>query len=728
MLSRVESSILMFTDNILAEKTLKVEEAQNQASANAGLDDILSRVMGLERDVASLGVENHEKAKTIAKQSKTIAKQSKTIAKQSKTIAKLETHLRKAEATIVRLEHSLARKWRSKPSSEKGSSGSGNSSNGEDCQGSGGNGGDGGGSPPKTAKEIYHHRVKNKDPKLDYKKLAKQHKMSLKQYWESLSSDDGFLPPNEDLMGSGIANVSKESVEYRHSESEKIELFGKSKGLGSSYDYTTSYHLDFGIREVTATVETLRDESQIGRGEAALSHRKNGPFHLKGFQINSKTLITIITLHCEFKIPTRRLEKILSPAIFSSSNIGRWVSSSANRFLSIYLALADMLGEGCDYLRTDDTNTHVLEFVKAIKSGLPADSEMKEEDWKIMLGGMSANAKKQHKPDLLGPISERLGRIAPLASGRGAKKKINLTLVCGKSKADDWRSTICFFRTHCGQAGNLITRIYEPFVKGAIAGEKKRRLSIQADCSNQNRVEHKLRGLLKLIYPGCTDHARRPFARYSSEDENLAYTFLLDFLELYNLEREIKCGALTGERILKIRDRGWKWWEKMLQLSKTVVAGDIDPKVQNRKHFSESNLYIGCSYIISNYDDLTLYLKDPQLNISNVYSERKLRPEKMFADSSKFSFSELGSAAKDIHQTIISTCLSAGEDPAEYYSWVLGFDAEEVEKSPKSYTPYAFAIIKASESRKIEESESMEMDDQIIGQTKISEEPQPTLH
>lgn len=100
----------------------------------------------------------------------------------------------------------------------------------------------------------------------------------------------------------------------------------------------------------------------------------------------------------------------------------------------------------------------------------------------------------------------------------------------------------------------------------------------------------------------------------------------------------------------------------------------------------------------------------------------------MFADSSKFSFSELGSAAKDIHQTIISTCLSAGEDPSEYYSWVLGFDAEEVEKSPKSYTPYAYAIIKASESRKIEESEPMEMDDQIFGQMKISEEPQPTLH
>ena len=161
------SGISLFTDDFLAEKTLKDEEKPNQASANDGLDDILSRVMGLERNVASLGVENHEK-------SEIIAKQSETIAKQSKIITKLEKHLRKAEATIVRLEDALDRKWRTKPSSEKGSAGSGNASSGGDGQGSGGEGGDGGDTPPKTAKEIYHQKIKNKDPKLDYMKLAKQ--------------------------------------------------------------------------------------------------------------------------------------------------------------------------------------------------------------------------------------------------------------------------------------------------------------------------------------------------------------------------------------------------------------------------------------------------------------------------------------------------------------------------------------------------------------------------
>ena len=632
-----------------------------------------------------------------------------------------EQAISKLESTVTRLGDALNREWRKQPKSEKGSSGSGGSGGGNN------NGGDGGGGkgPPETPKEIYQSKIKEKDPALDFKNMAKQHGLDLKEFWSSLSSESQLIPPDEDLMGSGVAKVFKKNIKYQHDSEEKSKLFGKSKGLHSSYDKTKHYELEVVINEVTALHETLRDESQEGKGGAALSHRKTDPYHYPNFQITTRTLISLVTLHCEFKVPIKRLEKMLAPAIFSSSNISRWICSAAEQFLPIYLTFPDQLGRGCDYIKTDDTNTHVLELVKHIKSGkMKSDKSLSKDEWDDLFSGLRDKADDQCKPDLLSSIIKRLGRISGYASGKGAKKKVNLTLVSGKSNRNDWRSTICFFRTHCGQAGNLISQIYEPFAEE----DSDRTLSIQSDCSPQNHIRIDLRHKFKMTYAGCTDHARRPFARYASEDENLAYTMLLHFLNLYNLEKEIKCGPLTEKRILEIRKQGWGDWQKILLLAMTVIAGKIDAKVLNRKHYSESNLYGGCFYIVNNYDALTSYIGDAELSISNGFSERKLRPEKMFVDSSKFSFSELGSATKDIHQTMMSTCLSAGQDPAEYYSWVIGIDAEKIKKDPEAFTPYAFALMKANKSAKADQPERPEQEIPLFDPPKKPGEPLPTLH
>ena len=74
---------------------------------------------------------------------------------------------------------------------------------------------------------------------------------------------------------------------------------------------------------------------------------------------------------------------------------------------------------------------------------------------------------------------------------------------------------------------------------------------------------------------------------------------------------------------------------------------------------------------------------------------------------------------------MISTCLSAGEDPAEYYSWVLGTDADTIAVNPKNYTPFAFAILRAEET-KLQEAGSHESHAML--QTNLPESPQKFLH
>jgi hypothetical protein len=486
-------------------------------------------------------------------------------------------------------------------------------------------------------------------------------------------------------------------------------MFKKDKGLHSSLDTSVRYDVSLRVEKITVTHETLRDESQLGVGDKCLTARKTCNSFLPNSQVTIGTLIFMIKLHNELKIPLRRIERLFPQSYFSAENIGRWISGAANHLLPIYLHLADLLKQS-KYLFTDDTNTFTLQLIREAKSAThKADVELSEAEWEKFFNSNGEKSKSNRKPDLISPVTKRLGRVAQYASGKGGKIKVNLTLLAGKSDESDWRSMICFYRTHCGQAGNLLSRIFAPLViptlnRNSVEVRQESTetfdIFVHCDCSDQNNIEEGLRNRIRVTYVGCSDHARRPFKRYSSEDENLAYYCLIQFFEIYRLEREIKCGPLTSERILKIRSMALEYWNKLLEISKVVTSGKCCPIVKNRVHTSSSNLFKGCQYICNQFDKLTIYLTNPHLCQTNGFSERKLRVEKLFVDSSKFSFSELGSITKDILQTMIATSICAGADQEEYFGWVLSHSKSEIAANPHLFTPLAFVKMKEAKSHK----------------------------
>lgn len=624
----------------------------------------------------------------------------------------LTQDLEAAKSKITKLEDSLSRSWRDKERSEKGVAGDpgeGDSGKGAPTGGSGGGGGgNGGDKDPKSYKSLYLGLIQGSDPKLNWHQNAAAAKKSPQDFWLSIGSDSKFISPVEDLMSRGHAKEIKSEMNLRLSQEERFKVFKKDRGIHSSSDKSTRYDVSLRVEKITVTHETLRDESQPGVGDKCLTARKTCNSFLPNSQVTIGTLIFMIKLHNDLKIPLRRIERLFFQKYFSAENIGRWISGAADHLLPIYLHLADQL-KLAKYLFTDDTNTFSLQLIKEAKSAThKADVELSEEEWEKFFNANVAKSKSNRKPDLINPVTKRLGRVAQYANGKGGKIKVNLTLLAGKSDESDWRSMICFYRTHCGQAGNLLSRIFAPPEipslnknSSEISQESTETFEIfvHCDCSDQNNLEESFRTRIRVIYVGDSDHARRPFKRYASEDENLAYYCLIQFLEIYRLEKEIKCGPLTSERILKIRSKAWEYWNKLLDISKIVIAGKCCPIVKNRIHASTSNLFKGCQYICNHFDKLTIYLSNPHLSQTNGYSERKLRVEKLFVNSSKFSFSELGSITKDILQTIIATSIGAGANQEEYFGWVLSHSKSEIASNPHLYTPLAFVKMKEAESQ-----------------------------
>jgi hypothetical protein len=105
----------------------------------------------------------------------------------------------------------------------------------------------------------------------------------------------------------------------------------------------------------------------------------------------------------------------------------------------------------------------------------------------------------------------------------------------------------------------------------------------------------------------------------------------------------------------------------------------------------ETKLGEGARYITRNYDKLTAYLDDPRLSLTNNFSERMLRMEKLIENSSLFRTSLEGRFALDIMRTVLQTAVAARAPLQTYLLSVLRASPDEVAADPERFTPRAWA-------------------------------------
>ncbi len=437
---------------------------------------------------------------------------------------------------------------------------------------------------------------------------------------------------------------------------QRMQEFGRERGLEVTYDYPKRVNLEIVVTETTYQVETVTDP-QTGKSVRA-SMSEEGP---EGFGLTWEAIANLVKMHVSFAIPINRLALMIGRSEFTSGKITRILRFVAELFLPIYLQLADELADS-QIFTGDDTKTKVLALGDADDGSLA------------------------HQ------VEEDLGWKWPKADATGDKKGLNVSLLMGRSLQTDPRSTIRFYRTHLGSVGNLLTSLLErrsPKAGPAI---------FQGDLSTTNLPSKDLVKKFDLTLAGCGSHARRPYWRMRDDDPILCYFMLRAFLSLARIEKRIDAKGRNRKNVNYYRGKfGRKIWQAIYNRSVHATTGHC-PGRFTLNHGSFHNVYPSgddlhgaCMYIINHFKELTRYLDNPYLAYTNNVSERALRIEKCMLSGSKFRKTRNGRAALDILRTVLATCVAAGVPIRDYLCYVFKHRAE-LQKNPEQFTPYAVAL------------------------------------
>lgn len=418
------------------------------------------------------------------------------------------------------------------------------------------------------------------------------------------------------------------------------------------------------------------------------------------YSVTWGALATLAILVGQFALPFNRLGTLFSTIEkrFTTGALSRMLHYVAQRLLPIYFELADQLANA-EVLAGDDTSCRVLEvsthFAKPeternkspwadYQTPIAAEASIRrcQETEKARLsrrenGDRAAKRTPEETPSLGVLTARRFGFESPRKNGDGPKEALHVTVLSGRSIANDPASSIVFYRSHLGSCGNLLDSILKR------RDPKLRDLILQTDMSTTNLVaDPELLARFNIRSIGCAAHARRPFALYTDEDPQRCEHMLHLFLGLAIHEQQLDEFGRNRDNVLAVRrNESRELWNDILKLAKTIT--ELWSKA--------TKLGTAARYIISHFSALTAYLDDPRLEATNNLRERMLRMEKLIEGSSMFRRSLEGRFVLDIVRTILQTAVAAGVPAHEYLVSVLrGCDAE-IQAQPSRFTPHAWA-------------------------------------
>jgi hypothetical protein len=359
---------------------------------------------------------------------------------------------------------------------------------------------------------------------------------------------------------------------------------------------------------------------------------------------------------------------------FTGGEIGRYFVYTAERFLPVYTVLGRALADA-DVLCGDDTPTRVLEVARA----LAPEAQDKPVPWASFATQAQAQltVSQDPSPGLSAQLAQVFGFAFPRKSDNAHKRGFNTTVLSGRQKGHDPRSTIIFYRSHLGSLGNLLDVVL------AHRGSGKRDLVIQSDLSTTNLIsDSELTSRLNLTLAGCASHARRPFALHAQSDPEVCDWILHAFKGLAIYEQCLSFHGRNHANTLAVRGvDGAQMWED-IRGSCEILIKRWSPKTP---------LGEGARYVLRHFAKLTHYLTDARLAPSNNFSERMLRMEKLIQNNALFRQTLNGRFALDILRTVLQTAIAARVDPQAYLLWVLRMPPDAVAKEPDQFTPLAFA-------------------------------------
>jgi len=161
----------------------------------------------------------------------------------------------------------------------------------------------------------------------------------------------------------------------------------------------------------------------------------------------------------------------------------------------------------------------------------------------------------------------------------------------------------------------------------------------------------------RVIWVGCNAHARRKFVEAQTSDPARALTALAVYRQLYEVERQAKERGLDARGRFELRQQKAKpLWDAFHEWLKKNAL-EVLPK---------SPLGEAIGYLLGNWEGLTRYLEDGDLEIDNNAAERALRLIVVGRKNWLFAGSDRGGRAAAILYSFTATCKRLGIDPFAY--------------------------------------------------------------
>lgn len=172
-----------------------------------------------------------------------------------------------------------------------------------------------------------------------------------------------------------------------------------------------------------------------------------------------------------------------------------------------------------------------------------------------------------------------------------------------------------------------------------------------------------------LIQLGCWDHVRRKFieaqkAQPKKKGKNNTPSkadMALSYInKLYRIERTIK-----------MLDTEEKYQQRQAQSIPTL--NNLRDYLENNQHKVPKDSLTGqaMTYLNNQWEKLTVYCTDGQLNISNILAENAIRPFVIGRKAWLFSDTPAGAHASAVHYSLIETAKANGLEPYGYLKQVL---------------------------------------------------------
>jgi transposase len=160
-----------------------------------------------------------------------------------------------------------------------------------------------------------------------------------------------------------------------------------------------------------------------------------------------------------------------------------------------------------------------------------------------------------------------------------------------------------------------------------------------------------------MLAAGCWAHVRRKFAEAEKVGELAAKPYLDYIANLYAVEKEIREGDFTEDKIHKLRRA------KSSPILPELIGM---ARAEKRLHTPRSLMGKALSYMENHWTALTAYVTDGGLEIDNNIIERAIRPVALGRKNWLFSGSDTGAQTAALIISLVGTCTLCNVDPAKY--------------------------------------------------------------